>query len=316
MNDPQISVVTANYNHARLLPRCLSALLNQSVAPLEIIVVDDASTDNSLEVLRALAQKHSIIKLHSNPRNLGVNQTNNRGLALARGEYVFFAAADDEVRPGFFEQALRLLRAHPEAGLCSSLCEWRCASTGLTWLAGATMPAQPCFLAPAQMVALGQQDRLNISAPSTVFRKSALIEAGSWIPELKWFTDFFGSHVVGFRHGMCHVPEVLANFNLSPTSYYNTTESRAQRHEVMERLLQFLESERYADVAPHIRDSGILGAFGWPMLQLVAARREHRVFLTLAFVRRAARRGAEVLGRRCLPTWLARFCLKIFYGRR
>jgi glycosyltransferase involved in cell wall biosynthesis len=316
MNDPRISVIIPNFNHSQLLPRCLEALLHQSIPPGEIVVVDDASTDNSLEVLSSFAQTHPNIRVYSNARNLGVVPTMNRGLELARCDYVFFSAADDEVRPGLFEHALRMFRAHPEAGVCSGICEWRCASSGLTWHIGAGMPNRPCYLSPAELTALSRRGRLAISAPSAVFKKSALTEAGAWIPELRWFCDFFGVYVVGFRHGACHVPEVLANFNLNPTSYYNTARSTAERREVMERLVQFLESDKYADVAPRIRESGHLGTFGWPMLQVLARRKKHWNFLTVAFLGQVMRRCAEVLARRFFPNWLARFFLKAFYNRR
>jgi glycosyltransferase involved in cell wall biosynthesis len=316
MNELRISVIVPNYNHAQFLPRCLSALLQQSVPPSEIIVVDDGSTDHSLEVLHSFAEKHPNVRLYSNERNLGVHRTMNRGLYLARCDYVFFSAADDEVRPGLLEHSIRILRAHPEAGLCSGICEWRCGSSGLTWHLGAAMPKQPCYLSPAEMIALSRRGRLVISGPSAVFKKSALVEAGGWIPELRWFCDFFGAYVVGFRQGMCHVPEVLANFNLNPTSYYHTARSRAERRTVIEHLLQFLESEQYADVAPLILESGVLGTFGWPMLRVTLSRRKHWQVLNLAFLRRAARRCAEVIGRRLFPNWLARICLKAFYGSR
>lgn len=313
MSEAFLSVIVPNYNHAQFLPRCLEALLNQSSPACEIIVVDDASTDDSRTVLDDLARKHPSLKVHLNERNLGVNATMNRALPLACGEYVFFTAADDEVRPGLFEKSLRLLRAHPQAGLCTGLCEWRRTDTGLSWVMGAGMPKEPCYLSPAEMVALGRSGRLMISNPSTIYRKAALLEVGGWKPELRWFTDWFGAFTVGFRHGICHVPEVLSTFNLSPTSYYHSAQSKEERSAVMLRLLQLLESEPYADVAPRIGQSGILGAFGWPMLQLIARHPEHRRFLTGALIRRTGRRAAEVVGRRFFPGWLERWCLRTFY---
>ena len=315
MSEPRLSVIVPNYNHAACLPRSLNALLAQSVPPAEIIVIDDASTDHSRDVLQAFAAQHPLLRVCANERNLGVHRTMNRGLELARCDYVFFSAADDEVRPGLFEHSLRLLRAHPEAGLSSGLCEWRDGQTGTSWVMGTEMPNQPCYLSPADMVALGRRRRLIISAPTAVFKKSALVAAGGWIPELRWFCDFFGSYVIGFRHGMCHVPEVLANFNLNPASYYNTAKSGAERRQVMERVLQLLASDRFADVAPRLGASGLLGSFGWPMVRLMAGSKAHRPFLTGALLRWALWRSAAGAGRRMLPDWLARMCVKILYRR-
>jgi len=313
---PRISVVMPNYNHARLLPVSLGAVLRQGVPADEVLVLDDASTDNSREVLAALAAEFPRLKVLPNERNLGVVATMNRGLELATGDYVAFVAADDEVLPGWLERVVPHLERSPGVGLVCGMAEWRCQTTGMTWQQGVRMPAEARFFSPAEMVALGRRGALSIAGQNALFRRDALVAAGGWRPELRWFTDWFGSVVVSFRHGMCHVPEVLSVFNLSQTSYYNTAESRRQRQETMERILDLLESEAYADVAPVIRDSGLLGGFGWPMLQLVVGRSRHRRFLSGGFLRHGARRLVEIAGRRFLPRGLANLCLRLFYRRK
>jgi len=309
-----VSVIVPNYNHAQYLPRALNALLRQSLPPAEILVVNDGSTDNSLEVLGEFARQHPLLRIVNNEQNLGVVRSMNRGLELAASEFVFFSEADDEVRPGLLERSVCRLQAHPQAGLCSSLSEWRCKASGLAWPYGGGMPDRAGYLSPDDMVALGRRGRLAISGPNMVFRKGALVGAGGWIPELRWFCDLFGAYTVGFRHGMCHLPEVLAEFNLDPGSYYHRTQGAAERRAVMDRLLRLLASAPYADVAPRMRDSGILGTLGWPMLRVALGTREHRGFVTWPFLRQAGRRTAEVIGRRCFPAWLARWCLRVFYG--
>ncbi|MBE7502475.1 MAG: glycosyltransferase family 2 protein [Verrucomicrobiales bacterium] len=312
---PSVSVVIPNYNHARYLPRSLNAFLRQSVRPVEIVVVNDGSTDQSLEVLQELARQHPVIEVLDNERNLGVVPSMNRGLARARGDYVLFAAADDEVRSGLLERSLTLLRAHPQAGLCSSRSEWRCEASGLAWTFGAGMPGEAGYLTPEAMVALGRRGRLAISGPNTLFRRTALVEAGGWVPELRWYCDFFGAYVVGFRHGMCHLPEVLAEFNLSAGSYYHTARDAGERRAVLVWMLDLLLAESCGDVRPRIRDSGILGTLGTPLLRVVLGRPAYRGFVNVPLLRQVARRGAEVLGRRWFPAWFARWCLRVFYGR-
>ncbi len=317
MSDPCISAIIPNFNHAKFLPRSVGSFLNQPLLPSEIIVVDDASTDNSLDVLNALAQQHPLIRVLHNPKNLGVNASMNRAMEQARGDYVLFTAADDEVRPGVFEHATRMFRTHPQAGLCSGIAEWRCTTTGQIWYNGGRMPDRPCYLTPAEMVALSKRGRLAINNQNTVYKKSALQEAGGWIPELHWFSDWFADCAVGFRYGMCHVPEVLSNFYLHPNSYYNATaRAHAERRPVMGHVLRLLESDQFADIAPLVRASGFMGGFGWPMVRVMLSRRQYWKYLTPCFLRQAAKRSAERIGRRVLPEWLAQICLKAFYGRR
>lgn len=315
MTLPRASVVVPNYNHAQYLPRCLDALLHQSVPPHEVIVIDDASKDNSMEVLQAYARQHPTLRVVRNEQNRGVCFGLNRGLEMAQGDYVCFPGADDEVLPGLFEQLLTLLAQHPQAGAASGMTEWRCQSTGLTWVHGVTMPNHPCFLTPAEMVRLAQSGRFAMSGQHMLYKKSALLDAGGWIPELRWFSDAFGGWIVGFRHGVCHTPKVLSIFNLFPSSYYNAAQN-ADRRQVMNHLLCLLESDRYADVAPSLRASGLLGGFGPDMLRVALRQRSHWRFLSPAFLRHAGRRTAEIAGRRFLPKSLANLALRLFYRRR
>lgn len=317
MSDPRISAIIPNYNHAKYLPRSVGSYLNQPLLPYEIIVVDDASTDNSLEVLEDMASKNPIIRIIRNQKNLGMNPTMNRGLEEARGDYVLYTSADDEVRPGVFLHATNLFREHPQAGLCSGISEWRCTTTNQSWLMGAGMPKKACYLSPTEMIALSKSGRFAINNQCATYKKSALIEAGGWIGELKWFTDWFAGCTVGFRYGMCHVPEVLANFYLFPTSYYNSNaRNHAERRVAMRKVVDLLQSERFADVEPSIRKSGFMGCFGPTMLRVVLERQKNWKYLTSGFVWQMGKRSAEIIGRRYFPDWLAKACLNMFYGRK
>ena len=72
MNNPKVSVIVTSYNDAKLLPKCLNALLEQTLKDIEIIGVNDASADNTLEVLQKYAQKDSRVKFIDNPKNIGL----------------------------------------------------------------------------------------------------------------------------------------------------------------------------------------------------------------------------------------------------
>ncbi len=71
MSLPTVSVILPNYNHAHYLPQCLNAMLDQSVKPTEIIVIDDASTDNSIEVISDYVRRDPVVKLIQNEKNIG-----------------------------------------------------------------------------------------------------------------------------------------------------------------------------------------------------------------------------------------------------
>lgn len=310
----KISAIVPNYNHAAFLPRCLDALLRQTFPPVEILVIDDGSTDDSLRVMERFAAEHASIRVLRNDKNSGVCYTLNRGLEAAKGDFVTFLAADDQVLPDLFLRCAEMLQRYPEAGAVSGLCEWRCEDTGLVWYQGARMPARGCYLDPGSMVSLCRSGRFSMAAQHAVFSRRALIDVGGWHADLRWFTDCFSAWVVGFRLGVCHIPEVLSVFHTARSSYFHSAKSSLERVDTIDRFLVRLEERRFADVLPAIRDSGLLGSLGWQMLRVVIAKRVHWQFVNLSFLRHSLHRTAEVVGREILPRPVARFFARVFYG--
>ena len=114
---PKVTVVTPNYNHARYLPRRLDSILNQTFQDFELIILDNASTDNSREVIESYA-KDPRVKAIFNPVNNGSTFKQwNLGLSHARGEYIWFAESDDYADPSLLETLVDRLDRHPNVGL-------------------------------------------------------------------------------------------------------------------------------------------------------------------------------------------------------
>ncbi len=120
INRARLSIVLLNYNHARYIGEALQAILGQSYKPWEVIIVDDASTDNSIDVIEKFIRRDPTVRLLKNEHNMGVERSANRGLEYASGDYIFSAAADDKILPGLFEKSIRMLALYPQAGLCCS----------------------------------------------------------------------------------------------------------------------------------------------------------------------------------------------------
>ena len=109
MLQPLISVIMPVYNVEKFLPDCLESLLNQTYRDIEIICVNDGSSDNSPEVLNAYAQKDKRIVV-INKVNGGAASARNLGLSKAQGEYVFFMDSDDRMSPECLQSLVDELR--------------------------------------------------------------------------------------------------------------------------------------------------------------------------------------------------------------
>lgn len=108
---PLTTVIVPNYNHAASLPHCLEAIKRQTYAPLEIVVVDDASTDDSVRIAESAG-----VTVLRNEHNLGPAGTRNRGAEAAGGEILFFVDSDGALEPDAVANAVAFLEADPELG--------------------------------------------------------------------------------------------------------------------------------------------------------------------------------------------------------
>ena len=100
--EPKISVIIPIYNTAEYLPRCLDSILHNTYQNLEVICIDDGSTDNSLKILEQYAAEDSRI-VAVNQENAGVSAARNTGLDRATGDFIAFIDSDDWVHPQYFE---------------------------------------------------------------------------------------------------------------------------------------------------------------------------------------------------------------------
>ncbi|KAA6339516.1 putative glycosyltransferase EpsJ [termite gut metagenome] len=94
MKKPKVSIIIPVYNTADYLEEAVGSILNQTLTELEIIAVNDGSTDNSLEILERIRQKDSRLHIHSQ-KNRGLSEARNTGMAYATGEFIYLFDSDD-----------------------------------------------------------------------------------------------------------------------------------------------------------------------------------------------------------------------------
>ena len=109
-----VSVVMAVYNGERYLAEQLESLLSQSHRHLEIIVLDDASTDRSLSIVKEVMAKDPRIQIHQNMKNMGQVAAFLKGMSLVRGEFICFSDQDDVWKPEKIERLKNLLEKNPK----------------------------------------------------------------------------------------------------------------------------------------------------------------------------------------------------------
>ena len=115
-NKGLVSVVIPTYQHAGTIQACIDSVLAQSYKKIEVIVVNDGSTDNTEDVLATYGER--IIAIHQ--KNQGSNPARNRGFAEASGEFIIFVDADVFMKPEMIATMVEKLEQHPEASFVYS----------------------------------------------------------------------------------------------------------------------------------------------------------------------------------------------------
>lgn len=118
LTDVLISIVIPAYNYAKTLPRAVNSVLAQlGDAQAELLVIDDGSTDATPQVLEQLLTEHAGSFRALRKPNGGLSSVRNRGIEEARGQYLIFLDADDEMAPGALAALTRHISSHPDSRL-------------------------------------------------------------------------------------------------------------------------------------------------------------------------------------------------------
>jgi len=117
MHKPLISVVLSVYNGEEYLAEAIESILAQSYKKFEFIVIDDGSTDNSLEIIKSYTDERIIL---ISRKNRGLVFSLNEGIKKAKGKYIARMDADDIAMPTRFEEQVTFLEAHPKVGVCGT----------------------------------------------------------------------------------------------------------------------------------------------------------------------------------------------------
>lgn len=110
-----IDIVIPNYNYGRFLEGCVQSVLGQHISEMRILIIDNASTDDSVAIARSLATANPLIETSLHPINLGGHASFNEGIDWARADYFAIVCADDMLSPGALARAIEALDDNPGA---------------------------------------------------------------------------------------------------------------------------------------------------------------------------------------------------------
>lgn len=177
MDRPLVSIIIPSYNQGRFLRETLDSTLQQDYRPIEVLVLDGASKDDSVDVLRSYGERPEL-QWWSEP-DKGVVDAVNKGLARAKGAILAIQSSDDVYLPGAIATAVAAFHEDPALALVYGDCEY---------IDAASKPIGGTNLEPFDLAAYVGK-RTFIPQPAAFFTKRAADAAGGWRPEISYAAD-------------------------------------------------------------------------------------------------------------------------------
>ncbi len=296
-----VSFVIPNYNHGHYLPDTIHNRLRQSHAAVEVIVVDDASTDDSVAIVERECAQDPRVRLIRRTYNGGPNVAITEGLKHARGRFVAFSAADDTIEPQFAEQAVTALQRFPQAALCFMEPCMLFVESGQKQTVPLALASHPTYFAPDRFERLMRKNFFTIPANTVVYRRDKVAAIGGFRADLEWQADWLANLVLTFRHGACYVPQPLAQLRVSEGTYsWEGTRHSAGQRRLLYRCLDVLAKD-YPDVAPRFRSAALVPEMRLRDMLWLVASPSHRGHLTPRLGARLLAREAWTVLRPVLP---------------
>ena len=199
MSSPKVSILTTIYNREAFLEDCICSVQKSHFQDYEHILVDDGSTDASIEIAQRLAKQDQRIQLHLNESNLGDYPNRNKAASLAKGQYIKYLDADDMLGRWMLDIMVDAMEAHPQCAL------------GLIDYASNTLhEARP--LTPHDAFDAHYSGKMNIfnrSPLGAILRKDVFDSFGGFSGK-RMVGDFEMWHTIAQRHPVVAIPHMLS----------------------------------------------------------------------------------------------------------
>jgi len=225
----KVSIVTASYNYENYIKETIESVIAQTFEDWEMIVVDDGSKDNSVEVIKSYAAKDERIKLvqHENGVNRGLAETLKAGIDHASGEWVAFVESDDTLKPDYLEKKLAVAEKNPEVGLIFNAPDMF-GDQDVIGKYGKYFDHQQSILHkltfPCNLHKSFQKEKINlIPTYSVVMVRRELMDGLDYDCPIRPYLDKFLWWQLASAVMMYYCPEKLSNWRMHKSSYVNKT---------------------------------------------------------------------------------------------
>lgn len=307
----ELSVIIPNFNHGSLLVRAVLSHIQDDTCARQIVIVDDASTDNSAEVIHELCAKFPQVQAIFRSERGGPNEAIYKGLDTISNEFVMFAAADDVVEKGFAEEALDALNNHKDAGFTFSDPGSIEEESSKNLTVPLSLSPKAKYFSPHEFSDLLSRNYFNIASNTVVYRRELFRSNISFYPELEQHADWFANYALAFTTGCVYRPGNKAKFTISSQSYSSKKNLNTKKQIKLADIYLVILGEKYQSLIPHFRKAKILPFMSPRILPLILSKGVGRELFSFKLLIRIINRRIWQVFRPITPLSLRKWARKL-----
>lgn len=210
MSKPKVSVIMATYNSGKYIEESILSILNQTLKDLELIIIDDCSTDNAPEIVEKYSKSDERVVIIRNNINSGIAISRNNGIRLAKTDYVAIMDSDDMAYSQKLQIQYDFLRSHPKIAAVSS-------GTEIIDENGKYLKSRIGLIDPDEI-----KFRILLRNPfinsSVLFRKNLFEEMGGYNREFEYSEDYSLYSFLSEKYALASIPETLTKYRQNAES--------------------------------------------------------------------------------------------------
>lgn len=241
-----VSIIIPTYNYGKYLKQSLDSVLAQDYAEYEIILIDDGSTDDTSEIGKAYAEKHTHLKYIRNRVNSGIIDSVNIGMKASGGAYFHFFGSDDLYLPGFLSQSMHAFKNHPSLKLVFSDVTYFPDNLEFSHQGKRIKSkTQATLFSPEKLIETCRLHGFQVVGTTCIVKREYVESNGGFDPCLANLCDWYLFHKIALSEGVGYIPETLIAMRQHPETFTSRVKrNKKRRRATYHHLLNILRNDK------------------------------------------------------------------------
>ena len=279
-NSSTLSALLINYNHGKYLSKNLNVIFSQTVPFDEVIIIDDCSSDKSVQIIKKIIKGKDNTKFIKNDSNLGIFENLNIGTNLCSSKYIYFLSADDDYNIKLVEYFHDANENYPDVAMISGNVSKKISKTNKIISLKLPFVDEMILCNPISYFNLSKRRPITFFGGGNFIRKDIIIKSKLFRPELKWYADWMIYQLIGFKFDVAIIHKNIMNVNIRDDSFSNAAYNWEEQKGVLIKFLEVLEKE-YSSHYQLFKNTATLPSYDFQCIFLLFTNKNFQKFFSL-----------------------------------